>query len=1503
MDSKFKNNAEGAGHRAQDTTQCCASYLVSCSFLKKATTLITLIAFLLTSVPVSCAQTWNLPAPGVMLGVTSAFAPVALKGMRIYPDQPVKFDFIIDTGDAPLSGNLKAEISKLIRYFLAALTTPEDDLWVNLSPYEGDRIIPEAFGQTEMGRDLLAQDYILKQITASIIYPEGEVGKRFWSKVYREFQEAYGTTDFPVDTFNKVWITPDEATVYVNGNTAVVKSSRLKVLLESDYLAAQKQRAGSEGQGAENNGNSLLHAPGSMPDVSDSQELAKNVLREVVIPILEKEVNEGANFAVLRQIYHAMVLAAWFKRNLKESLVGRLYADQNKVKGIDWAEKGMKDQIWKQYVAAFKKGAFNYIKEETDELTGELIPRKYFSGGFEGFKANRRAMNQIAASFPEMARAVESAMGKNIVIEMKLDPASPAMGEGQPSRSEGFSGKDKISAEEISGQVRDSLRYFESVVRLQNNDMERGVLRNLQQAEKDGFIEINYEKGTISLLPIPAQNLPEFLEHFGEDRSPQSPVFGNAHPAAPFYLKLPKTLILTNSGAGKMYKISTRELGEARIIYIDPESIARREGGRVIELGNENDLEYGRTFIVLGGVPRSAIKDQRDREPRDEINADQIAVFNGAVAGPLERVMTAESAMQTSSPGPEGMRLAKERELINRHVRALNNPARLFEFGGYVYRLVARMTDSGEVAADIIREARGPESLDLAGEGEGRRGKEKKPRVWRKVFFYAVSDEGIRDVGLYLDGAPDGFPRERLSKVTGFWVWIIRQLVSMLPAGGRFQSEIENEEVRKTLVSSLSLNGGELYFTYPRDLKKPLKERKVFRVVDGEPVSPQEIRADDVFLATPFGRLHSLHLGLDDVHLEYFIEGEMVRGARVLMRMLEREANRKEMKESGSAVPAIKPILVGYKKGSATAERAMKQRIHDAIARPVPVGRLWQYYDRVMTSAVQGILRGVKARNIPADRQFRRIWGVLVKARKNAARLAYRKGNRQEATILADINQAEEDRMEGSIEGTTPEFEDSWRVTSPESVAGEPQDLDDLTEDEKAVSQQIKRVLEGEGGLLNEPGAHIDTHEWRLKNVLYDGTSYEQRVHWYDTNNLTYRGYAISHAQNGEVPGIMRRLGELWARMSDARFDWAETLAEFEWLYFQANVLGRSGASIGITLSAVAQMLHTPGRVPLHDYRRLDARALGMSLKVYKNQRVAELKRLESVSSENNGAKESFVQKRPLKIDIALDPRDDHAFVARIQDILRPLREVVVKIASPDLDQRSETERLEIFDEIKEALVAQDGRNLAEYLRNIFAPIISDDRQDFAAALGRTILGHVIWVRGEDGVSHAIGNDWDIVNKISGLSFGIQLVDTETSGLDGESLQRYIVQEKLMTIQSMVPNARILRDKFFPFLDALLPANKVTLALSGGQDVYFVDPRGVGTASQTTSSDFDKGGIDLNSKELNISETGDKVVLGAGVDPAMFARGVDGFVPVILNIVPLNDPWAFFASNVSGGAP
>src|SRR5665213_2665212 len=143
-------------------------------FLRRVLSIWITVSFFLTSLsplPLARAdEALPLPVPGAMVDLTPAFEPALIKGLTIDKNDPFRFNFIMDAGKSGLSGEaLKKEGDRLVKYFFACLTIPQKDLWVNLSPYEKDRIIPQALGKTPLGRDLLEQDYILKQLTASLI--------------------------------------------------------------------------------------------------------------------------------------------------------------------------------------------------------------------------------------------------------------------------------------------------------------------------------------------------------------------------------------------------------------------------------------------------------------------------------------------------------------------------------------------------------------------------------------------------------------------------------------------------------------------------------------------------------------------------------------------------------------------------------------------------------------------------------------------------------------------------------------------------------------------------------------------------------------------------------------------------------------------------------------------------------------------------------------------------------------------------------------------------------------------------------------------------------------------------------------------------------------------------------------------------------------------------------------------------------------------------------------
>lgn len=341
------------------------------NLFSKITSLVVVVCFVFSSLNISfaSAQEFSLPIPGTMIHLSPDFELAHLRGMVIHKDDPFRLDFFVNKGEKPLGSiEKRKEYQNLIKYFLAALATPDDDQWVNLSPYEKNRIIAPDFAKTTMGRDLLAEDYMLKQLTASLVYPEGQIGKKFWSLVYAKAQAEFGTTNIPVNTFNKVWILPDKAVLYqdLKTNSVYIIDSKLKVMLEEDYLSLAKHTG-------------ITQVPASQN--SQVNKLGSQIVRQIVLPELEKEVNTAKNFAPLRQIYSAMILATWYKKELKKSLLAKIYVDQAKVKGID--QNPLNNQlIYKRYIKAFKTGVYNYIREEFDPITQQTIPRKYFSGGF-----------------------------------------------------------------------------------------------------------------------------------------------------------------------------------------------------------------------------------------------------------------------------------------------------------------------------------------------------------------------------------------------------------------------------------------------------------------------------------------------------------------------------------------------------------------------------------------------------------------------------------------------------------------------------------------------------------------------------------------------------------------------------------------------------------------------------------------------------------------------------------------------------------------------------------------------------------------------------------------------------------------------------------------------------------------------------------------------------------------------------------------------------------------
>jgi len=111
-----------------------------------------------------------------------------------------------------------------------------------------------------------------------------------------------------------------------NNNVVFITEAKLKTMLEEDFLAL------------ENSSDFATNGP-------KMNKVASLVMKEVILPKIQQDINQGKNFATLRQIYHSLILSVWFKQKFKDSFY-KHYIEQGKIKGIDLSDKDAKDKIY-----------------------------------------------------------------------------------------------------------------------------------------------------------------------------------------------------------------------------------------------------------------------------------------------------------------------------------------------------------------------------------------------------------------------------------------------------------------------------------------------------------------------------------------------------------------------------------------------------------------------------------------------------------------------------------------------------------------------------------------------------------------------------------------------------------------------------------------------------------------------------------------------------------------------------------------------------------------------------------------------------------------------------------------------------------------------------------------------------------------------------------------------------------------------------------------------------
>ncbi|MFA6384012.1 MAG: UPF0489 family protein [Candidatus Omnitrophota bacterium] len=309
------------------------------------------------------------PQPGVpvylqdLAPAADKFRPIHLRAVLLDPVTD-NIDLILDKGDtiSPQKPLLEKTTQKLLEYFKVGLTLPNSMFWVNLRPDSPGDIIDPNVEQTDLGKVLLAADLQLKQDTARFTSPNTPEGKAYWDKLYQKAESLYGGQDVEIPTLTRPWIVPGEIMIGESQGGAYVYKATLKVMLEQDYLKDAAFYNFDDERARQLN------------------DYSSQILRELIIPKLTREVNASKSYAPLRQVYYSLILAQWFKQKFRGS--GSAYAgriDTKDLTGLSSTEKWSKDKYYRAYKKSFSQGEYN-LRESAYGAHGQTI-RSYFSGG------------------------------------------------------------------------------------------------------------------------------------------------------------------------------------------------------------------------------------------------------------------------------------------------------------------------------------------------------------------------------------------------------------------------------------------------------------------------------------------------------------------------------------------------------------------------------------------------------------------------------------------------------------------------------------------------------------------------------------------------------------------------------------------------------------------------------------------------------------------------------------------------------------------------------------------------------------------------------------------------------------------------------------------------------------------------------------------------------------------------------------------------------------------
>ncbi|WP_328838526.1 hypothetical protein [Streptomyces europaeiscabiei] len=289
--------------------------------------------------------------------------PVKGKGL----DYSMKAEYVADPETNPgWGGDAKLTMASDSLFTWLALTP--DKFWVNLNPDQPSTIMDSTFASTDAGRVLLEADLQLKHDFFKALDPKTDLGKRAWDGMAKR-------DGWPCLHSLRNWIEPGTAKVREQDGGIYILDAPLKLQTEPMDISTP----GPGGAGCD-----LTKAETEQND---------RVLKNTIVPLVEKWINTGPDYADLRRVYTSRVAAEWIRqKDQQEPTDYRKIINSNDVSR--WPlrapnQNWKKTDVYDRYVKIFKEGEFKY------EISNGQDVYVYTVGGVDFSKSPKRNVTRV----------------------------------------------------------------------------------------------------------------------------------------------------------------------------------------------------------------------------------------------------------------------------------------------------------------------------------------------------------------------------------------------------------------------------------------------------------------------------------------------------------------------------------------------------------------------------------------------------------------------------------------------------------------------------------------------------------------------------------------------------------------------------------------------------------------------------------------------------------------------------------------------------------------------------------------------------------------------------------------------------------------------------------------------------------------------------------------------------------------------------------------------------